>query len=77
MSLTPEQCRAARALLNWSQSDLAKASGHGQATIADFERGKRQPHPSNRASLRETLETAGVEFLPETKSKGIGVRLKK
>ncbi|NIA70043.1 helix-turn-helix transcriptional regulator [Pelagibius litoralis] len=77
MSLTPEQCRAARALLNWSQPDLAKASGIGRATIANLERGAHTPHPSNQAALRDALEEAGIEFLPETKSKGVGVRLRK
>ena len=65
MTLTSEQCRAARALLNWSQSNLAKASGHGQATVADFERGKRQPHPRNQQAIRAALEKAGIAFIEE------------
>ena len=77
MSLTSEQCRAARALLDWTQADLADAVGVAPDTIARFEGGIRLPHASNRASLREALEAAGVEFLPETKTKGVGVRLRK
>ncbi|WP_420347199.1 helix-turn-helix domain-containing protein [Pelagibius sp.] len=77
MSLTPEQCRAARALLDWTQADLAEAVGIASDTIARFEGGVRLPHPSNRATIREALEAAGIEFLPETKTKGVGVRLRK
>ena len=75
MSLTPEQCRAARALLNWSQTDLANASGTARATVADFERSERQPYSSSLASLREALETAGVEFIARNGG-GVGVRLR-
>jgi transcriptional regulator with XRE-family HTH domain len=77
MSLTPEQCRAARALLDWSQPDLAEASGLTRQTIARFERGARTPHPTNRDTLRAALEAGGVEFLDETPTKGPGVRLRK
>ena len=77
MSLTPEQCRAARALLNWSQPDLAEATGIARQTITRFESGANLPHPNNRATIREALEAAGIEFLPETKTKGVGVRLRK
>lgn len=77
MTLTPEQCRAARALLRWSQPDLAEASGVARATIANLERGSHSSHQSNRAVLRAAFEAAGVEFLDETPTKGPGVRLRK
>lgn len=77
MSLTREQCRAARALLGWSQPDLAEASGLTRESIAHFERGARTPYPNNLAALRTALEVAGVEFLDETPTKGPGVRLRK
>ncbi len=77
MSLKPEQCRAARALLNWSQPDLAEATGLTRETIANLERGAHTPQPKNLVALREALEAAGIEFLPETKTKGVGVRLRK
>src|SRR5437868_5833721 len=47
MTLSPAQCRAARALLNWSQVDLVRASGITKKTIADFERGANHPAPGN------------------------------
>lgn len=77
MDLTPAQCRAARGLLNWSQPDLAKATGLRRETIANFERGAHTPQARNLTALREALEAAGVEFQPETKTKGPGVRLRK
>ncbi|WP_420347118.1 helix-turn-helix domain-containing protein [Pelagibius sp.] len=77
MTLTPEQCRAARALLDWSQPDLAAASGIGRSTITRLERGSLVPHQSNLASLRQALESAGVEFLDETRMRGPGVCLRK
>ncbi len=41
--MTPVHCRAARALLGWSQNDLASRAGVSRSTIADFERGSRKP----------------------------------
>ena len=62
MSFTPAQCRAARALLNWSQADLAQASGVATKTIADFEREERTPYDRTLAELREAFDIAAVEF---------------
>ena len=75
MTITPEQCRAARALLNWSQPDLAEAVGIARETIAHFERGARVPHPNNLSDIRAALEAAGVEFIPANGG-GPGVRLR-
>lgn len=60
--LTPRYLRAARALLAWSQQDLAKVAGVATSTIADFERGKRTPVANNLESIRDALERAGIYF---------------
>src|SRR5579872_4684648 len=60
---TPKHVRAGRALLAWSQQDLAKAAGVAASTVADFERGKRTPVPNNAQAIRGALETAGIRFL--------------
>lgn len=59
-----KQIRAARALLAWSQQDLAKKAGVAASTVADFERGHRTPIPNNAEAMRSALEGAGVQFLP-------------
>jgi len=74
--ISPEQCRAARGLLNWSQYDLEKQAKVAQKTIANFELGNRSPRADTLTKLRATLERAGVEFIPENGG-GVGVRLKK
>lgn len=61
--LTPPQCRAARALLDWSREQLAEASKVSLRTIVDFERGARQPRDITLGSLRAALEAAGVRFM--------------
>lgn len=60
--VTPELCRAARGLLDWSQSDLAKAAGVARQTVVDFERGERSPRKGNMKALQEALNTGGVGF---------------
>lgn len=60
--ITPAQSRAARALINWSQPQLAEASGTGVSTIRDFETGKRTPIANNLAAIRAALESAGIVF---------------
>lgn len=60
--ITPAQCRAARALLDWSQQDLAKAAHLGLSTIRDFEKGRRVPTHNNLRGIKLALEEGGVEI---------------
>jgi transcriptional regulator with XRE-family HTH domain len=60
--MIPAQCRAARALLDWSQQDLADRSMVGNATIRNFEGGRSEPRHAILEALRRTLEAAGIEF---------------
>lgn len=76
MSLTPAQCRAARGLVNWSQTRLAEEAGVSRATVTSFEAEKRVPIGNNLDAIRSALEAAGVEFIPENGG-GAGVRLRK
>ncbi|MER8423281.1 helix-turn-helix domain-containing protein [Mesorhizobium sp. M1403] len=57
-----------------SQSELAEAAQVSRPTVVDFERGARVPHRNNIAALRQALEAAGIEFIPENGG-GPGVRL--
>jgi DNA-binding XRE family transcriptional regulator len=77
--LTPAQIRAARALLNWSQVDLAAASGVALQSIKNIETGKTDPRLSTATALCRALETAGIIFLDDGQSTdgGPGVRLAK
>nr|WP_192355983.1 helix-turn-helix transcriptional regulator [Mesorhizobium mediterraneum] len=63
VDLTPKHVRAARALLAWSQQDLAKAAGVATSTVADFERGQRTPVANNAQAIRGALEGADIRFL--------------
>ncbi len=76
MSLSPEQSRAARGLLDWSQAQLAARSNLGQSTVRDFEKGRRVPTVNNLAAIQRALEAAGAVFVEEN-GEGPGVRLKK
>lgn len=55
---------AARALVGWSQTDLAGRVGMTQASIAVIERGRGDPHKSTLEKIRIAFERSGVEFLP-------------
>ncbi|MEP9372568.1 helix-turn-helix transcriptional regulator [Mesorhizobium sp. KR1-2] len=76
MSVLPAQCRAARALIGWSQDQLATTSKVAKATIANFEAGRRTPYERTLEDIRAALETAGVIFIEEN-GEGPGVRLSK
>lgn len=81
IDITSAQLRAARALLAWSQKDLADAASVSVSTLAEFERELRIPHRPNLVALRLALEAAGVEFIAagdqsgDGLGKGAGVRL--
>jgi transcriptional regulator with XRE-family HTH domain len=72
--LTPEQVKAARQLLGWSQSDLGGQVGRSASSIGAFELGKPKSPQLDLGLLRAALEEAGVEFVEEN---GGGVRLRK
>jgi transcriptional regulator with XRE-family HTH domain len=63
--ISPQQCRAARAGLEWSRSDLANKAGLAERTVNDFERGAREPHANNRGAIRAAFEREGVTFTDE------------
>lgn len=56
------QCRMARAALDWTQRDLAAASGVSWRTILRFETGE-EVMPATVKALRHALEAKGVLFI--------------
>jgi uncharacterized protein len=62
--LTPEMCRAGRALLRISQSQLAQRAGVSRLTVAHFERAASKPIPVSLAAIRSALESSGIALLP-------------
>lgn len=72
--ITPEQCRAARALLNWTQQELAARTKVSDVTLGKFERGKVRLKDSTAQLLRMVFEAEGV-ILIDAKGGGPGVRL--
>ena len=70
------QCRAARGLVDMSQAGLAEAAQVGLSTVRNFEAGRSEPMAANMKAIRNALEAAGVEFIPENGG-GAGVRLAK
>ncbi len=75
-TITVQQIRAARGLLGWSQTALARKAGLSRETV------KRVEAPSNlkvssdaKAKLQKALENGGIEFIEENGG-GAGLRLK-
>jgi transcriptional regulator with XRE-family HTH domain len=62
MQIQATQVRAARAILNWSQEELADRSGIGITTIRQIESGY-ATRRNTTINLRGTFENAGLEFL--------------
>jgi transcriptional regulator with XRE-family HTH domain len=75
MPITGPQCRAARALIQWSREDAAQDSGVSVETIAAFEAGREVPSDDVIAKLQTALEQGGAVFIPENGG-GVGVRLR-
>ncbi|TCK28866.1 helix-turn-helix protein [Ancylobacter aquaticus] len=75
MELAPEQCRAARGLLDWTQEHLAERAGVSRSTVRDFERHRHVLHRGTESLLVRTLQDAGVMLLPAGEH-GPGVRIR-
>ena len=61
-ALTAAQCRAGRALIEWSQAQLSQSAAIDVQTIADFERRVRSADETTRRRLRATLESRGRTY---------------
>lgn len=61
--VSPEQSRAARGWLDWSQQELARRANTSMSTIRDFEKGRRMPIKNNLEAIRMSFESAGITFL--------------
>ena len=72
------QMRAARGLVGWSQTRLAKASGLALSTIKrmEGERGPMRSSAENVVKVQQALEDAGVIFTDRNEDGGPGVRSK-
>jgi predicted transcriptional regulator len=75
-AITTRQVKAARALLRWSQGDLAQHSTVSEPTIArlEAEDGPLGGRPETAAKIFKALVDAGIEFIPDNGG-GVGVRL--
>jgi predicted transcriptional regulator len=73
--ITARQIRAARALLGWSQQQLADKAIVSLNALARLEKGSVDSRVSTLQAVETALAKAGVEFL-SSDIKGEGVRLK-
>jgi transcriptional regulator with XRE-family HTH domain len=60
-----EQIRAARALLDLNQNELAKLAGISMRTLNTLERAAVAPRMETLRALQAVLEARGIEFLPD------------
>lgn len=73
--ITPGQCRAARALLDVTQTELGKRAKLGLSTVVDFERSRRSVSLEAVNALTCALESLGIQFLNGS-GVGRGVQLR-
>lgn len=71
MTITIEQIRAARAMKDWGQVELAERAGLTQVTVANIESNRSRGSKESLQAIQTALENAGIEFLED------GVRLTK
>jgi hypothetical protein len=69
------QCRAGRALLEWTEAQLAAAASVDLEVIKQLEARFRRPTASDQRQIRKALEEGGVVFIAENGG-GVGARLK-
>jgi len=74
--VTAEQIRMARAALKMTVRNLVKLTGSSTNTIVKLEAGG-QVASSIAEPIYKSLESAGVEFIQETRRRGCAVRLVK
>ena len=73
--LSPEQSRAARGWLDWSQKDLAKRAHVALSTVRDFESTRRRPIGNNLVAMQKAIENMGLVLLANEEGQPIGLTI--
>ncbi|MDH4414074.1 MAG: helix-turn-helix transcriptional regulator [Rhizobium sp.] len=76
MTMTAQECRAARILAQVDRDALCEESGVTKRVLADFENQNSAPGPDDLKALKDALERLGITFIPEARGAGAGIRLK-
>jgi transcriptional regulator with XRE-family HTH domain len=63
--LSPEQCRAARGWLGWTQDELAQRAKVALSTVRAFESGLHTPIGNNLDAIQRALEGGGIKLVFE------------
>jgi transcriptional regulator with XRE-family HTH domain len=76
--ITPSQIRAGRALVDWSQEQLATAANVSLSTVRDYEKERRGDIlvVEGLRAIRQALEKENVHFMRSDGDFGPGVRLR-
>ncbi|WP_235817677.1 helix-turn-helix domain-containing protein [Brucella cytisi] len=69
--ITAAQIRAARALLNWKQTDLASASGVSEMSVKNLEKGQTDPRVSTLRAIENAFAQSGIEFISTPENEGV------
>jgi len=72
-ALTPEQSRAARGWLGWSQTELARRANISISTVRDFETGRRTPIANNVEAMRRAIQSAGLRLIFDRNGAAAGI----
>lgn len=71
--ITASQCRAGRALIDWTEDQLAEAARVSVRTVSDFEHERNVPPMTSLQAIEAALLGAGVTLVKGGKA-GVGVR---
>ena len=71
--MSPEQSRAARGWLGWSQDEFAKQANVALRTVASFERGEIIPRPNNIAAMQRAIQDAGIRLVFDRSGRAAGI----
>jgi DNA-binding transcriptional regulator YiaG len=66
--MSPEQVRAARNWLAWTQAELAERANVGLSTVKDYESAKRTPIANNLEAIKKALQSGGIVFTTKSVS---------
>jgi transcriptional regulator with XRE-family HTH domain len=71
--MSPEQCRAARGWLGWTQQELARRARVGLSTVKDFEKGERKTIAATADAIQRAIEAAGVRPVFDDDGEAAGI----